>query len=79
MLVKLRKLGDGLGIQLPRRMLDRLGLAVGSDVELALDQKRLMIRRPRRRPTLDEPLDQCGLENRPEPIDWGPPVGRKII
>jgi antitoxin component of MazEF toxin-antitoxin module len=39
----------------------------------------LVIRRARRRPTLDELLDQCKPENRPEPIDWGPDVGREIV
>jgi len=34
---------------------------------------------PVRDPSLDELLDQCKPENRPEPIDFGPPVGREVI
>jgi antitoxin component of MazEF toxin-antitoxin module len=37
----------------------------------------LVIRRKRLQ--LSELLAQCRPENRPEPIDWGPDVGREII
>jgi antitoxin MazE len=77
--VTLQKWGDSVGLRLPKPMLEQLGLAVGSKVEVLVEGDHLVIRHARRRPTLDELLDQCKPENRPEPIDWGPPVGREII
>jgi antitoxin MazE len=77
--VTLRKWGHGIGIKLPKAMLEQIGLAKGSQVEVLVKGDHLVIRRARPRPTLDELLDQCKPENRPEPIDWGAPVGREII
>jgi antitoxin MazE len=79
MSVKLQKWGHSVGVRLPKSMLDQVGLAEGALVNVLVEGDHLVIRRARRRPKLDELLDQCKPENRPEPIDFGPPVGREII
>ena len=79
MSVKLQKWGHSVGVRLPKSMLDQVGLAEGALVDVLVEGDHLVIRRARRRPKLDELLDQCKPENRPEPIDFGPPVGREII
>jgi len=79
MSVKLQKWGHSVGVRLPKSMLDQVGLAEGALVNVLVEGDHLVIRRAGRRPKLDELLDQCKPENRPEPIDFGPPVGREII
>jgi antitoxin component of MazEF toxin-antitoxin module len=61
------------------KMRRKKGLAENSRADVAVEGDHLAIGHPQRRPTLDELLDQCRPENRPEPIDFGPPVGRGII
>ena len=77
--VKLQKWGHSVGVRLPKPMLEQIGLSEGAQVDVLVEGDHLVIRRARRRPTLDELLDQCKPENRPETIDFGPPVGREII
>ena len=77
--VTLQKWGHSVGVRLPKPMLEQIGLSEGAQVDVLVEGDHLVIRRARRRPTLDELLDQCKPENRPETIDWGPDVGREII
>ena len=77
--VTLQKWGHSVGVRLPKPMLEQIGLAEGTQVDVIVEGDHLVIRRARRRPTLNELLDQCKPENRPEPIDFGPPVGREFI
>jgi antitoxin MazE len=59
-------------------MLEQVGVGDGSKVDVLVEGDHLAIH-PARRVTLAELLAQCKPENRPEPIDWGPDVGREII
>jgi antitoxin MazE len=77
MMVTLQRWGNGIGVRLPRPMLEQVGLKEGSRVEVLAEDTHLIIRRERL--TLADLLAQCEPENRPDPIDFGPPVGRKII
>jgi antitoxin MazE len=77
MAVTLQKWGNSVGVRLPRPMLEQVGLKEGSPVEVLVEGDHLVIRR--RRLKLAELLAQCKPENRPDPIDFGPPVGREII
>ena len=77
--VTLQKWGRSVGVRLPKPMLEQIGLAEGQQVDVLVEGDHLVIRRARRRPTLDELLAQCKPENRPEPVDWGPDVGREIV
>jgi antitoxin component of MazEF toxin-antitoxin module len=60
-------------------MLDQVGLAAGAPVEISVDGGHLIIRPARRRLALDTLLDQCKPENRPDPLDFGPPSGKEMI
>ena len=75
--VTLRKWGNSVGVRLPKPMLEQVGLKEGAEVVVSVEGNRLVIRG--RHPTLAELLAQCKPENRPDPIDWGPDVGREII
>lgn len=79
MAVTLQKWGHSVGVRLPKPMLDQLGLGAGAQVDVLVEGNHLVIRPARQRPTLDELLAQCRPENRPDPVDFGPPVGRELI
>ena len=77
MAVTLQKWGNSVGLRVPKPLLEQLGLKEGSEVDLVVEGNRLVIKQ--RRPTLAELLAQCRPENRPDPIDFGPPVGRELM
>jgi len=75
--VKLQKWGNSIGLLLPKPMLDQVGLREGARVEVLVDGDHLVIRRERLK--LADLLAQCRVENRPDAIDFGPPVGTELI
>jgi antitoxin MazE len=75
--VTLQKWGNSVGVRLPKPMLEQLGLAEGAQVDVLIEGDHLVIRR--RRLKLAELLADCRPENRPEPVDFGPPVGGEMI
>ena len=77
MTATLQRWGSSVGVRLPKPLLEQAGLSEGAQVEIEADQ--LVIRRAHRRATLDELLARCRAEDRPEPIDVGPPASREII
>jgi antitoxin MazE len=77
MAVTLQKWGNSVGVRLPKPMLEQVGLKEGAQVEVLVEGDHLVIRRERLK--LADLLAQCRPENRPDPIDFGPPVGREII
>jgi antitoxin MazE len=77
MAVTLQKWGNSVGVRLPKPMLEQVGLKEGAQVEVLVEGDHLVIRRERLK--LADLLAQCRPENRPDPIDFGPPVGREMI
>ena len=77
MAVTLQKWGNSIGVRLPKPMLEQVGLREGAQVDVLVEGDHLVIRRER--PKLADLLAQCKPENRPDPIDFGPPAGREII
>jgi antitoxin MazE len=77
MAVTLQKWGNSLGVRLPKTALEQVGLIEGAKVEVGVEGDHLVIRRQRL--NLAELLAACKPENRPDPIDFGPPVGRELI
>ncbi len=77
MAVTLQKWGDSVGIRLPRPVLEQVGLKEGSQVEVLVEGDHLVILGKRLK--LADLLAQCKPGNRPDPIDFGPPVGREVI
>jgi antitoxin MazE len=77
MAVTLQKWGNSVGVRLPKPMLEQIGLTEGSQVELRVEGDHLVIRREQSK--LADLLARCRPENRPDPIDFGPPVGREMI
>ena len=77
MALTLQKWGNSVGVRLPKPMLEQIGLKEGAQVEVLVEGSHLVIRR--KRLNLGHLLAQCKPENRPDPIDFGPPAGREII
>ena len=75
--VTLQKWGNSIGVRLPKPMLEQVGLKEGAQVDVVVEGDHLVIRRGR--PKLADLLARCKPENRPDSIDFGPPVGREII
>jgi antitoxin MazE len=75
--VVLQKWGNSVGVRLPKPMLEQVGLREGSPVDVVVEGDHLVIRRKRLK--LGDLLADCKPENRPNPIDWGPDVGREVI
>jgi antitoxin MazE len=77
MTVTLQKWGNSVGVRLPKPMLEQVGLKAGAQVEVTVEGDHLVIRRGRLR--LADLLARCDKSNRPETVDFGPPVGCEII
>ncbi len=77
MAVTLQKWGNSVGVRLPKTMLEQVGLNEGSRVEVMVEGDHLVIRRQRLK--LADLLAACKPENRPDPIDFGPPAGRELV
>ena len=77
MAVTLQKWGNSVGVRLPKTMLEQVGLNEGSQVEVMVEGDHLVIRRQRLK--LADLLAAYKPENRPDPIDFGPPAGRELI
>jgi len=80
----LRKVGGSVMLKLPPGVLQALGLSVGSEVGLSVDDGRLVVQaRPaRKKYTLAELLAQCDYSDAPtdEDREWdqAPPQGREL-
>ena len=77
MAVTLQKWGNSVGVRLPKPMLEQVGLKEGAQVDVVVEGDHLVIRR--KRLNLADLLAHCKPENRPDPIDFGPPVGREAL
>jgi antitoxin MazE len=75
----LHRWGNSVGLRLPKPLLEQLGLKEGSEVDVKVEDNRLVIEphRPRRL-TLKDVLVGFTPEDRPGEVDWGPPVGKEV-
>ncbi|MSP02976.1 MAG: AbrB/MazE/SpoVT family DNA-binding domain-containing protein [Acetobacteraceae bacterium] len=79
MSITLHRWGNSVGLRVPKPMLEQLGLAEGSQVEVKVEAGRLVIEPARRgRMTMAELLEGFTPGDKPEEIDWGPPAGREV-
>ena len=81
---KLRKIGGSIMLAVPRALLDVLNLRVGVEVDIGVENGRLVIE-PKARPrySLDELLAQCDENEAPSTEDrvWvdAKPVGKELL
>ena len=72
------KWGRSAAVRLPKAYLEALGLKPGDQVELTLEEGKLTVA-AKRRPRLEDLVEQMRTQEEPELIDWGPDVGAEII
>lgn len=78
MAITLHRWGNSVGLRVPKPMLEQLGLAEGSEVEVKVEGDRLVIERHRpKRLSLQDVLKGFAPDNQPGEVDWGPPVGKE--
>lgn len=78
MTLKVQKIGNSLGIHIPKKIADELSLKKGSLVLIDQKSGSIIIKPKHKKPTLKELCDQITSENTHEEIDWGAPVGKEI-
>jgi len=70
--------GNSLAVRIPQEAAQQLGLSEGSEVNVVVTERSMMIRRARRITSLDELLEGVNPESAGAEIDSGPPVGREV-
>jgi antitoxin MazE len=77
--VTLHRWGNSVGLRVPKPMLEQFGLKAASEVELKIEDGRLVIEPHRsKRLTLKDVLVGFTPDNQPGEVDWGPPVGKEV-
>jgi antitoxin MazE len=79
MSLTLHRWGNSVGLRLPKPLLEQLGLKEGSEVDVKVENNRLVIEPARRRRyTMAELLEGFTPDDRSSEVDWGPPVGKEV-
>ena len=74
-----RKWGNSDAVRIPSSLLAAAGLKTDDPVDVREEDGRIVIERAAAdNETLDEMIARITPENRHEPFDWGPPVGKEI-
>jgi antitoxin MazE len=75
---RVQKWGNSLALRIPRPFAAEVGLAENTEVELSLDEGRLVIRPIHRvKYDLAELLARVTPRNRHSEVDWRDPVGKE--
>lgn len=76
---KIQKWGNSLGLRIPKSFADQVGVGVGSEVDLAIEDGELIVR-PTRKPRYDlqQLLRQVSTRNIHQEIETGEPLGKEV-
>jgi antitoxin MazE len=78
MSITLHRWGNGVGLRVPKPMLEQLGLTEGSQVDVRIEAGRLIIEPARGlRLTMVELLEGFTPDT-PRELDWGGATGREV-
>lgn len=79
MRAKIQKWGNSLAVRIPKALAELLELADGREVELSVEEGKMIVRlpTPTRRYTLEELVGGITAENRHDEIGTGPSVGNE--
>lgn len=78
MIAKIQRWGNSLGLRIPKNVAQDIRLQEGSQVDLSIEEGRLIVAPLKRKYTLKELADQITPENMHGETDWGPPVGNEV-
>ncbi|MFN0222234.1 MULTISPECIES: AbrB/MazE/SpoVT family DNA-binding domain-containing protein [Paenibacillus] len=76
--VKVQKWGNSLGVRIPVAYAEQLNITYGSEVDLLLMKREMVIRPKRQKPALEELLAGITDDNRHHKVDFGKPEGNEI-
>jgi antitoxin MazE len=78
LLTKLQEWGNGLGLRIPKALAEEAGVSTGSEVDLSLEDGRLIVTPVRRVEfDLERLLAKVSDVNLHSEVDTGDPVGRE--
>jgi len=78
MTIKVQKIGNSLGVHLPKKITDLLSLTKGSIVEIEQSENGILIK-PTQIESLESLLSQITPENSHTLVEHGDSVGKEII
>ena len=77
MLTKVQKWGNSLAVRIPSAFAKEIGLYPDTEVELKLEDDRLVIVPNNRKKQLEKLLEQITPENLHSEVDWGKKSGKE--
>ena len=81
MITKIQKWGNSQGLRLNKELLGDARIEVGDEVNVAVREGEIVVtplRRVRGGHDLRELVSRIPKQDRPEEMDWGPPIGREV-
>ena len=73
-----KKWGNSFGIRLQKAIAENLNLSEGSEINIEVENGKLVITPAEKEPTLKELIDGINENNRHGEMDFGRPVGKEI-
>ena len=77
MRARIAKWGNSLGVRIPKAVAKEVGLDEGTDVEIKVSGRNLVLAPAHRQYSLDELVGEITVKNRHSETDWGEPVGKE--
>jgi len=77
MFTKVQKLGNWLAVKIPPSFAKEIGIQANTEVELILENDKLIIVPKRKKRLLKELLEQITPENLHHEVDWGKRSGKE--
>ncbi|MGF1474678.1 MAG: AbrB/MazE/SpoVT family DNA-binding domain-containing protein [Geminicoccaceae bacterium] len=77
--VQVTRWGNSLGVRLPKALASQFGIVEGARVQITAEGDGLVIRKLKRRYSLEELLEGTTPEAMSEAFDWGEDKGREIV
>ena len=81
MLTKVQKWGNSQGVRIPLRLLEEAKIALGDEVDVLVEEGRLIIspsQRIRGGYRLEDIVARMPTDYEPTEEDWGGPMGREV-
>lgn len=79
MKTQLARWGNSLAVRIPKPVAAAAKLSAGDNLELDVEGPgRVTVRKPKRKPTLEELVARITPENRHSETDWSEPLGKEL-
>ncbi len=78
-MAKVQQWGGSLGVRIPQKAAQRIGIVHGSEMTLTVDDNGIRLEPVKQKPTLDTLLSQVTPDNQHKEVDFGHPEGDELI